>query len=110
MLSLLLYYIILPVAAGALVIKFIKRYGRSELPRGLRNLQESRPMESRTYRAAGLALPDGPADWLGDFETLDEAVDAAYKARDSARGPREGPPARFLVLNDQGEIVEEVDA
>lgn len=108
MLSLLLYYAFLPLFAGSLVIALIGKYGKREPKPSVRSLLESSPMEPKTFRVARLDEPQGPAALVGDFETLDDAVDAAYKGRQELRA--RGGRASFLVLDALGDILQEIDA
>ena len=108
MVTLLLYYAFLPLFAGALVIALIKRFGAKEVAPAVRALLESRPMPPRTFRVARVDESKGPAVLVGDFETLDEAVDAAYKGRQELRS--RGGRASFLVIDDSGDTLQEVEA
>ena len=94
------FYIVLPFAIGGYVVKFIRKHGASTVDPELAALP---PLEKRWFRAvrrdAGGLLP------LGDFETMSEAVEAAYRAREQAKDS-----AAFLVVNDKAEILERVDS
>lgn len=106
MFSLLLYYIVIPMLAAALVVRFIRKYGQNEIPEGVRRLYAERPLEPKWFRV----LREDPKGLqiLGDFETRSEAVDCAYRGKEDAQGA--GEKAAFLVLNDKGEALEEVDS
>lgn len=102
----LLYYAVIPLLAAWLVVKFIRGYGGSGVPADVAALYERLPMEKRWHRAvrrdgAGLAA-------LGDFEKREEAVEEIYRGRDAARAA--GQKASFIVLNDKGEALEQVDS
>jgi hypothetical protein len=104
--SLLLYYLIIPIVAGAAVVAFIKKYGKHGPPEDVAALLAARPMEPKTFRAVrrdhrGVRI-------LGDFETQPEAVEAAYRGKEEALAEKEH--AAFLVLNAKGEILEETDS
>ena len=75
MLALLLYYLVVPMLLGGVLIAIVKRFGRKELPAAVRALYEEHPMEPRTFRT--VRLQEGRATLIGDFETLDQAVDAS---------------------------------
>lgn len=106
MITLLIYYLVLPFVGAALVLKFIRKYGAHEIAEDVSRLCAEKPIERKFFRAvrrdhAGLRL-------LGDFETHGDAVDAAYLGRKQASAA--GESAAFLVLNDKGETIEEVDS
>lgn len=106
MLALLFYYIALPFLAAWLVMKFIRKYGASPIPEEVARLYAEAPLEKGWYRV----IQRGPAGQrlLGDFEKHDAAVEKAYKERELAQVT--GEKAAFLVLNDKGEALEEVDS
>ena len=106
MIPLLFYYLALPFIASALVLKFIRKYGDNEIPEDIRRLYAERPIEPKWFRVLRGDLKGKRV--LGDFETKGEAVDRAYKGREEARAA--GEKAAFLVLNDKGEALEEVDS
>lgn len=106
MIGLILYYIILPMAVGYYVIKWIKKHGASTIPADVIALYAVDPVEKKWYRAArrdaqGLKK-------LGDFETQLEAVDRAYLGKQEA--VKAGQRASFLVLNDKGDVYQQVDS
>lgn len=106
MIGLILYYIVLPVVAGAYVIKFIRKHGASTIPPDVTALYAVRPVEKKWYRAVrrdatGLHV-------LGDFETQLDAVDCAYLNKEKA--VQAGEKASFLVLNDKGDAYQQVDS
>ncbi len=98
------YYLILPFMIGGWLIKQIKKRAPSLIPPDVQALVRERPIERKWYRAVrrgaeGLSV-------LGDFEKQPEAVESAYRGKEEAA--RSGERAAFLVLNDQGEVLEEV--
>lgn len=106
MILLLFYYIVLPLLVAGLVIKLIKKYAPSAVSAEMRALYAAHPLEKGFFRAArrdvrGLAV-------LGDFETKPEAVEAAYRGRERAQ--ETGETAAFLILNDAGETLEEIES
>jgi len=110
MLVLLFYYLALPMIVGALVIQLIKRSGALEPPEHIKRLCADRPIEKRMFRAVRV---DGEGDsrqaaLLGDFETLQDAVDAIYAAKENAQ--KTGVHAAFLALNDKMEALEQIDS
>ena len=106
MFLLILYYLILPFLLAGLVLKFIRKYGRNEIPEDILRIYSQNPLEKKWFRVLrrdhkGLRL-------LGDRETHDEAVELAYKRKEEDLAA--GEHADFLVLNSKGEILEEVDS
>ena len=106
MVSLLFYYLVLPFLAAWAVLRFIKKYGRNEVPEDIARLYAEQPLEKKWFRV--LRRDNQEARLLGDFETHDEAVELAYRRRQEAQVARE--TAAFFVLNDKGEALEEVDS
>lgn len=106
MLTLLVYYLVLPLLAAALVLKFIKRYGKTGIPEDIRRLYAERPIEPKWFRV--LREDAAGKRHLADCETQGEAVERAYKGKEEAQ--KAGERAAFLVLNDKGEVLEEVDS
>ena len=101
-----LYYVVLPIIAGAYVIKLIKKHGAPTITPDVAALYAATPVQKKWYRAArrdaaGLAV-------LGDFETQLEAVDRAYLGKEQAQ--KAGQKASFLVLNDKGDVYQQVDS
>lgn len=99
----LVFYLVVPFALGAWVIKLIRKHGASTVDPALAALAARQPLEKRWFRAVrrdprGLVL-------LGDFETQAEAVEAAYRAKEKA-----AEKASFLVVNDKAEVLEQVDS
>lgn len=106
MISLLFYYLVLPFLAAFVVLAFIRKYGRNEVPEDIARLCAEKPIERKCFRAA--RRDHKGLRFLGDFETQGEAVEAAYRGKEQAQAA--GEKAEFLVLNDKGETLEEVDA
>jgi hypothetical protein len=106
MTMLVIYYLVLPFCAAALVLKFIRKYGKNQIPADIKALCEMRPIEKKFFRAVRRDAKD--LKFLGDFETQIDAVDCAYAGRKEAQGLKE--KAAFFVLNDKGEVLEEVDS
>jgi hypothetical protein len=108
MIPLIVYYLVLPFAAFALLLKVMRKFGKDEVPREIRDLYAAHPIEKRSFRAlrvdGRLGQPPVALAELGDFEKQEEAVDAAFEAKTKAAGTK----ASFLVLNDKGEILQEV--
>ncbi len=106
MITILLYYIAAPFICGALVLKLLARYGRREIPAEIQKLFEAEPIEKKWFRAV---RKDGKG-WsaLGDYEKQPEAVERIYEARQTAQ--TSGDKASFLVLNDKGEALEQIDS
>lgn len=106
MITILFYYIAAPFLCAVLVLKLLARYGRREIPAEIRRLYEQNPIEEKWFRAA---RKDGKG-WscLGDFEKQPEAVEKIYEARQNAQ--KSADKASFLVLNDKGEALEQVDS
>ena len=100
--TLIFYYLVFPFIGAALVLKFIKKYGKHEIAEDVRRLCAEKPIEKKWFRSVrrdhkGLRS-------LGDFETHVEAVDAIYAARKQASADAE--EAAFLVLNAKGEALD----
>ena len=102
----IVYYLVLPFAAAFAVIRFLGKYADHALPNDVARLIAERPIEKKWFRTVrrdqkGLKM-------LGDYERHADAVDAAYQARKEAQAA--GLSAAFLVLNQKGEALEEVDS
>lgn len=106
MFTLIFYYLILPFIGAALVLKFLRKYGKHEIPEDIRRLCAKKPIERKWFRA--VRRDHKGLRFLGDFETHGEAVDCAYAERKNAAAAAES--AAFLVLNSKGETLEEVDS
>lgn len=106
MITLIFYYLILPFIGAAFVLKFIRKYGKNEIPEDIRRLCAQKPIEKKWFRT--VRRDHKGLRFLGDFETHGEAVDCAYAGRKEAAAAVE--TAAFLVLNSKGEILEEVDS
>ncbi|MBI4346932.1 MAG: hypothetical protein HY553_08765 [Elusimicrobia bacterium] len=107
MVLLILYYLVLPFLAAALVLRFIRRYGADPSPAEVRQNCASDPVEHKCFRVlekrpgAGRAM--GVAK-VGDFDSQDKAVDAAYAGRDR----RADPAVSFLVVDEKGDVLQEI--
>ena len=106
LIALIVYYLVLPFVGAALVLKFIRKYGKNEIASDIKRLCAEKPIEKKWFRSVRRDHK-GLRD-LGDFETHGEAVDAIYAARKDAQAS--GDSAAFLVLNSKGETLEEVDS
>jgi hypothetical protein len=102
----LIYWILGPIAIGALVVRWINKHAPLVPPRDVRDLFDREPVEKRWFRAARRDASGLTA--LGDFEKHMEAVDAAYAGKEKAQAA--GEKAQFLVFNDKAELLEEVDS
>lgn len=106
MIPIIIYYLVLPFVLAAAVLRLIKKYGDSRIPQDIEMLLDVRPIEKKFFRSwrrdlEGLAV-------IGDYETHGEAVEAAYLGRNHAKAA--GHKAAFLITNDKGEVLEEVDS
>ena len=110
MLALLFYYLVLPILMGAILIQLIKRSGALAAPEHIKRLYEDSPIEAKMFRAVRVDTKDGGswATLIGDYESLSDAVDAIYAAKESAK--KAEVHAAFLALNDKMEALEEVDS
>ncbi len=106
MAMLILYYLVLPFVGAALVLKFLRKYAKHDLPEDIRRLCAEKPVEKKFFRA--VRRDHKELRYLGDFETHGDAVDCAYLGRKQAKAA--GEKAAFLVLNDKGETLEQVDS
>ncbi len=103
----LIYWVVLPLFAGSLVVRWIKKNAPLVVPTDVAALYAEHPIEKKWYRAASRDR-NGRLHWLGDFEKQPEAVDAAYLGKEAA--VRAGDKASFLVFNDKAELLEQVDS
>lgn len=106
MIPLLFYYLVLPFAAAAMIIRFIRRYGSPLTPKDVLRLCREQPLEKGTYRV--LRRSGNTLSSLGDFETHEEAVDSAFLGRHTARN--EGLQSSFYVVNQKAEILDQFDS
>lgn len=103
---LLFVWFVLPFLLFYLVLKLMRKYAPDTVPVDVRALCLADPIEKRWYRvlrrdAAGLMK-------LADCEKQDEAVEKAYLGKEQAEAAKSG--ATFLVLNDKGEVLQQIDA
>lgn len=102
----LLYWVVLPVVAGWLVIRSIKKHAPLLPPTDVAALFAASPLEKKWFRAVRRD-PEGLTA-LGDFEKQPDAVDRAYLGKEQAQ--KAGERASFLVYNDKAELLEQVDS
>ena len=102
----LIYWVVLPIFAASLVVKWIKKHAPLIPAPDVQALFARLPLERRWFRAARRDAK-GLAE-LGDFEKQMEAVDAAYA--DKERAAAAGEKASFLVFNDKAELLEQIDS
>ncbi len=103
----LIYWVVMPVFFGALVVRWLKKNAASLVSPEVQALYAERPIEKKWFRAARRDA-GGLLRWLGDFEKQPEAVDAAYAGKEAAQ--KAGEKASFLVFNDKAELLEQVDS
>ena len=103
----LIYWVVMPLLAGWLVVRWIKKHAPNSVPPAVAALYAERPIEPKWFRAAARDR-HGALRWLGDYEKQPEAVDAAYRGREEAQAS--GEKASFLVFNDKAEPLEQVDS
>ena len=101
----LIYWVVLPLLAGFVIVRWIKTCAPPTIPYAA--LYAERPIEPKWFRAVardrkGLLRP------LGDYEKQPEAVDAIYRGREEAVSA--GEKASFLVFNDKAELIEQIDS
>jgi len=106
MIPLILYYLVLPFLAAWALLLFLRRYAPHDIPDDIQGLYEQKPLEKGWFRV--VRRDHKALRHLGDFETQGEAVESAYRGREEAQEARE--KAAFLVLDDKGEVLEEVDS
>ena len=106
MLALIFFLIILPVLALAYLPKLAKKYFGRAVAEDIRRLYAKHPVEKGRHRV--LRDDRQGKRMLGDFETQMEAVDRAYLGKEAAA--KAGESASFLVLNDQGEVLQRIGA
>jgi hypothetical protein len=102
----LIYWVVIPLIMGWLVVRWIKKAAPLIPAQDVRDLFDRSPIEPKYFRAArrdakGLAA-------LGDFEKQMEAVEAAYAGKEKAQAA--GEKAEFLVFNDKAELLEQIDS
>lgn len=102
----LIYWVVLPLFAAWLVIRWINKTAPLVPAADVAALFAARPLEKRWFRAARRA--GGELSLLGDYEKMPEAVDRAYLGKEEAQ--KAGETASFLVFNDKAELLEQVDA
>ena len=109
MLTLIFFYLVLPFVLFGVALRLIRKYSPDSAPKEIREHCAQDPIESKCFRAVRLdgrfEHPSVRLGKLGDFEHQDDAVDAAFKAKSQAP---EKAQSSFLVLNDKGEILQEI--
>lgn len=103
----IIYWIVMPMFFGWLLIRWLKKNSPLAVPPEVTALFAERPIEKKWFRAARRDK-GGLLRWLGDFEKQPEAVDAAYAGKEAAQAA--GEKAAFLVFNDKAELLEQVDS
>ena len=103
----IIYWIVMPMFIGWLVVRWLKTSSPLAVPPEVSALFAERPIEKKWFRAARRDK-GGLLRWLGDYEKQPEAVDAAYAGKESAQAA--GEKASFLVFNDKAELLEQVDS
>lgn len=102
----LIYWIVIPIFFGWLVVRWIQKTAPLIPPVDVRDLFDRSPIEPKWFRAArrdakGLVS-------LGDYEKQPEAVEAAYAGKEKAQAA--GEKAEFLVFNAKAELLEQIDS
>jgi hypothetical protein len=103
----LIYWVVLPIAAGVFVVRWINKSAPLGIPPEVASLFAERPIEPKWFRAARRDS-GGLLRWLGDYEKQPEAVEAAYRGKEEAQAA--GEKASFLVFNAKAELLEQVDS
>lgn len=109
MLQLLVFYVALPFGLAALVLRFIKKYGASQVPSDVAAMLAVNPVDKRRYRAARRDEKGLFKLGADDFDAHEAAVDAIYAARQEWRDAG-GKKAAFIVLDARGETLDWIDA
>lgn len=108
MIALVFYYLLLPVLAAWLVLRFIRRYGADPVPEAVRRSCAEDPVEHKWFRVLESAAGTGGARAryakLGDFDSQDKAVDAAYQGREASPGGEKS----WLIVNERGDVLQEI--
>lgn len=102
----LIYWIVLPLVAAWLVIRWINKKAPLLAPDDVAALFAAQPLEKRWFRA--VRRDAGGVSALGDYETQPDAVDRAYLGREQAQ--KAGEKASFLVYNAKAELLQQVDS
>jgi hypothetical protein len=102
----LIYWVVMPLLMGWLLVRWIKKTSPLIPALDVRDLFDRSPIEPKYFRAArrdGKGLTS-----LGDYEKQPEAVEAAYAGKEKAQAA--GEKAEFLVFNDKAELLEQIDS
>lgn len=102
----IIYWIVLPVFAAVTIIRWIEKTSPRAIARDVRDLFDQKPIERKYFRAARRDLKG--LHFLCDAEKQPEAVEAAYAGKEAAVAA--GEKAEFLVFNDKGELLEQIDS
>jgi len=126
MFVIIFYYLVLPFLIFAVILRLLRKYSPDSAPKEILEFYAQDPIEPKFFRAIRLdgrfptaveaALPRRRSvgrfghlpvvlNKLGDFEKQEDAVDSAFAAKSAAGETAE---SSFLVLNDKGEILQEV--
>jgi hypothetical protein len=103
----LIYWVVLPIFLGWLVVRWLKTSHPVPTPPEVTALFAEKPIEPKWFRAAKRDA-GGRLSFLGDFEKQPEAVDAAYAGKEKSQAA--GEKASFLVFNAKAELLEQVDS
>ena len=103
---LIFVWFVLPFVVFWGLMKLIRKYAPDPVPADIRALCAADPIERRWFRVVrrdktGLMK-------LADCEKQDEAVEKAYLGKEQAEAAKSA--ASFLVLNDKGDILQQVDS
>lgn len=102
----LIYWVVLPLVCGWLVIRWINKHAPLRPADDVAALFAAEPLEKRRFRA--LRRDAKGLVSLGDFDNQPDAVDRAYLGKEQAQ--KAGEKASFLVFNHKAELLEQVDA
>src|SRR5262245_33354653 len=98
MIPLILYYLVLPFLVFAVLLRLMRAYGSDDRPKEILDFYSAHPIEPKQFRALRLDGKPGRGPvaltHLGDFESQQEAVDAAFAAKSASQGS----DSSFLVL------------
>ena len=109
MFVILFYYLVLPFLLSAVIVWPIRKYSTDPVPKEIREFYAADPIDPKCFRAlradGRFGHPPVLLTKLGDFENQEDAVDTAFAAKSKAL---QNSKSSFLVLNDKGEILQEV--
>jgi hypothetical protein len=104
--GLVFYYVILPIFAGSMLIRWLKKASPARVDADVAALYAQRSVQKKWFRS--VRRDQKGLRSLGDFETRLEAVEAVYAARKAAQAAQE--KAAFVVLDDKGYALEQIDS